>query len=161
MQSVTSSQKGFTLFELLIVILIIGLIYGVFVHKLQSRQKKTQTDTITLTNLDTALDRFNAQRYAEVICLEPCKECYIQKDGSKAKLATLALFKTEPTVYERDRYGEMKSKRFLPELNEKDELKDVCFRFKRYNNKSNSYFLVNSENKFYLYRAFLHPVEVF
>ncbi len=151
------NSKGFTLFELLIVIIIIGLLYGLFVSNLQN--KETKSDAITLLSMKKTLLNQPFKQKSEIICFEPCKECFIYNDDEKTDVEPFALFKTPPKVYKKDQYGKLEQYRFLSFLNKEDKLQDVCFRFSLLNNKSSSHYLVEADEKFYLFHPYLKDVE--
>ncbi len=152
-----SNNRGFTLFELLVVIIIIGLLYGLFVSNLQD--KDTKSDAITLFSMKKTLLSQPFKQKSEVICFEPCKECFIYNDDEKTDIKPFALFKTPPKVYTKDRYGKLEQYHFLSFLNKENKLQDVCFRFSVLNNKSSSYYLVETDEEFYLFYPYLKDVE--
>jgi len=157
MQNV-SDNRGFTLFELLIVIILIGLIYGLFVSSLQN--KETESDAITLLSMKKTLLNQPFKKKSEVICFEPCKECFIYNDNKKTDIKPFTLFKTAPKVYKKDQYGRLEQLRFLSFLDKEDLLQDVCFRFSVFNNRSSSHYLIEADEKFYLFHPYLNDREV-
>lgn len=154
-----SNSKAFTLFELLIVVVLISILYGVFVHKL-SRPKKQETDKLTLINLKSFLSDIPFKHKAEVICLEPCQECYLYLDGKKADEKGFPLFKKAPQVYFPDRYGQINTVSFLPIMDKNSALHDVCFKFSLFNNKSSSYYAVQEDKKYYLMDPYMQGVKM-
>ena len=154
-----SSSKAFTLFELLIVVLLIGILYGVFVHKL-SRPPVANTDKLTLKNIKTFLADLPYKRKAEIICLEPCKTCNVYIDGKKTKESEFSLFKTAPNVYFPDNFGQIRTISFLPIIDKNGAINNVCFKFSLFNNKSSSHFAVESEDKYYLFDPYMKNVKV-
>ena len=155
-----NSRGGFTLFELLIVVLLIAILYGVFISKMSSSPKK-EAEKITLKTLKKTLQQFPAQRARELICVEPCKQCNIYIDGAPVKDVDLPLFKTEPVVWVKDRYGQFQQKVFLPLDDPEHGAKDVCFRFKLFRNGSSSSYIVQTDDKhYYIFKPYLQPVTV-
>ncbi len=152
------NSKGFTLIELLIVILIIGLIYGLFVSNLHDKKKETQN--ITLLTMKQALLLQPFKQKSEVICFEPCEECFIYNDDKKTDTSPFSLFKTAPKVYKKDQFSQLQPYTFLAFLDAEEKPQDVCFRFSVFNNKSSSYYLVEAHKKFYLFHPYLKEVEV-
>jgi prepilin-type N-terminal cleavage/methylation domain-containing protein len=153
------NSKAFTLFELLIVVLLIAILYGVFVHKL-SRPKQADLDKLTLTNMKSFLSDLPFKNRAEVICLEPCKECFVYLDGKKTILEPVQLFKSTPKVYFPDNFGQVRTISFLPILDKNSAINDVCFKFSLFSNKSSSHFVIEDDKKYYLFDPYMNPVKV-
>ena len=153
-----SNSKAFTLFELLIVVLLISILYGVFVHKL-SRAPQAKTDQLTLMNLKSFLLNIPFKRKIEVLCLEPCKECNIYIDGKKAKSDAFSLFKSSPNIYLPDNFGQVRTISFLPIIDKKGAINNVCFKFSLFNNKSSSYYALEDDSKYYLFDSYMKDVK--
>lgn len=159
MPTVPKNRHGFTLFELLIVVLLIAILYGVFINKLQQNAPKEQREQVTLTTLKKLLSQFPVQHEREVICTEPCKECRIYLDGHPLEEGELTLFETPPTVWRPDPYGAYQPVTFSPLLDPRHEAKQVCFRFSLFRNGSSSSYIVQTGEKRYLvFRPYLFPV---
>lgn len=160
MPNASKNRTAFTLFELLIVVVLIAIIYGVFIQRLQSVGNPEAR--ITLQTLPQLLDTFPEGLRREVICTEPCKECRIYIDGEAVKGDAFALFAQSPVVWVKDRYGQMKEKNFLPLFDPDHGTKEVCFRYRRYRNGSGSSYIVqNGETSFVRFPAYLSAVETF
>ncbi len=154
-----SSNKAFTLFELLLVITLIAVLYGVFVHKL-SRPSTSKVGSLSLTTLKPFMLELPFKKKAELICMEPCQECHIYLDGKPATEEAIKLFKDTPKVYVPDRFGQMRTIDFLPMINTDQTLDNVCFKYEVFNNKSSSYYVVESQKKYYLFDPYMNPVRV-
>jgi len=152
-----SNSKGFTLIELLIVILIIGLIYGLFVSTLKDR--KSSTEALTLLTMKQTLLQQPFKKKSEIICFEPCEECFIYNDNEKSNVAPFSLFQTAPKVYKKDAFSQLQQYTFLAFMDDDQKLHDVCFRFSVFNNKSSSHYLVEADKKFYLFHPYIKGVE--
>ncbi len=153
-----SNSKAFTLFELLIVVVLISILYGVFVHKL-SRPKQSKTDQLTLMNLKSFLLDIPFKRKIEVICLEPCKECNIYIDNKKSKSDAFSLFKSVPNVYFPDNFGQLKTVNFLAQVDKNDAINNVCFKYTLLNNKSGSYYALEDDGDYYLFDPYMKKVK--
>ncbi len=152
------SSKGFTLFELIIVIIIIGIIYALFVNNLRSKEQ--QVENITLLTMKQALLQQSFTHKSEIICFEPCKECYIYNDDKRSKEAAFSLFNAPPKVYKEDTFGQLREYHFLALQDAEERLQNVCFRFTLFNNKSSSYYLVEADTKFYLFHPYMRDIDV-
>ena len=152
-----SSSKAFTLFELLLVVVLISAMYGVFVHKL-STAGKVENKQVTLTTLKPFLQEFPFQREAELLCLEPCKSCSLLIDGKPADGVAVPLFGSTPKVYEKDRFGQLRQKEFLPYRKTDGTLSNVCFAYSLYKNGSSSSYVVNYQERYYAFDAYFGSV---
>jgi prepilin-type N-terminal cleavage/methylation domain-containing protein len=154
-----SNSKAFTLFELLIVVLLISVLYGIFVHKL-TRAPQAKTDQLTLMNLKSFLLKIPFKRKIEVLCLEPCKECNIYIDGKKAKSDSFSLFKSIPNIYSLDKFGQARTISFLPLIDKNGAMNNVCFKYSLLNNKSSSYYALEDDGKYYLFDPYMKDVKM-
>ncbi len=153
-----SNSKAFTLFELLIVVLLISILYGIFVHKL-SKPPQEKTDQLNLVNLKSFLLDIPYKKKIEVICLEPCKECNIYIDNKKTKNDAFSLFKSHPNIYFPDTFGQVRTISFLPILDKKDAINNVCFKYSLFNNKSSSHYVVEDDGIYYLFDPYMKKVQ--
>ena len=74
-------NKAFTLIELLIVVIIIGVVYTLAVTNFQKVGNKAQH--ITLQNLKPYLQTFPHKESVKFLCLDDCSSCFILVDGKK------------------------------------------------------------------------------
>ncbi len=159
MPTASSSSKGFSLFELLLVVVLISVLYGVFVHKLSTPKNKID-DALTLKNLTSYLSTLEFRRKVEVICLEPCSSCDLYIDGKKANEEGFKLFKSSPKVYFPDRFGQVRPIDFLPMLSPEGSLSQVCFHYTLRANGSGSHFALEDGKDYYLFNPYMYPVQV-
>lgn len=74
-------KKAFSLIELLIVVLIIGVVYTLSVTKFQKVGAESN-----LLSLKTLKEFLHSQKYkinSKLICIENCSECFLVLDGKK------------------------------------------------------------------------------
>jgi len=148
-----TNRRAFTLIELIIVISLIAILYGVFVQKLQSKSSQKNRD-VTLKTLKQALSKAPKNSLAEFVCLEPCGECLIYLDNEIGSDTKIKLFKSDPTVYKVDQFGQLQSYEFPPILTKEGTTENVCFRFALYPNGSTSEYAVEYQKKYYLYNPY-------
>ncbi len=154
-----SSSRAFTLFELLLVVVLISIMYGIFVHKL-TRPPQSDTDKLTLLTLKEFLGTFPFKRKAEAICLEPCSECHLYFDGKQADDEGFKLFKSHPNVYRPDRFGQLRTIDFLPMMDAQETLQNVCFVYTLYANGSGSHYAVEDDKNYYLFDPYMYPTHM-
>jgi len=164
MPTASGSRGGFTLFELLLVVILIAVLYGVFINKLSSRTELSGAEEqLGVGTIATYLRAFAAQDGGEVtlICLDRCQTCDVYKGDEKVKNTTVSLFSSAPIVYRKDINGQFEPLEFLPRLNAEGVEEKVCFAFTLYANGSSSNYLMEYGGSFYLYDAYHRPTQTF
>ena len=150
------SKSSFTLFELLIVILIISILYGIFIQKISSKEHIAKKDA--LLHLNDILQDYDFNESAKIVCISKCKDCYIQVDGKRKR--DIDLFDKEVKVYDFDIHGLLSQIKFVPVFDKEGNPLDVCFSYTLYPNGSNSSYIVEYKDRFYVYYAYMRPVKV-
>ncbi|WP_345972369.1 type II secretion system protein [Sulfurimonas diazotrophicus] len=163
MPSASSSRRGFTLFELLLVVILIAILYGVFINKLTTGRAPTEgRETVSLETLRDYLSLFRTEQgEVSLVCPEPCAQCSVVVDGQPVEGADITLFKQEPTVYRKDRYGQFVPFTFVPVRRGETDVVNVCFAFRLRANDSSSSYIVESGERFYLFDAYGEPTRSF
>ncbi len=162
MPTAQRNRSGFTLFELLIVVLLIAILYGVFINKLQLQTSGKSTDEVTLETIRTLLGQFPSERRREIICAEPCKSCAVFLDGEIVKSSKFPLFEKTPLVWKEDRYGEYKTIDFAPIIDPEHGTTNICFRYHLFrNNSASSYIVQTDERHFYVFKPYMAPVKIY
>ena len=152
----TVSKSSFTLFELLIVILIISIIYGIFIERLGSKDRAVKEKG--LERVKEFLSSYDFNESAALKCLDECKRCFVYIDGKKVEEVP-SFFKSEPKVYDYDIHGMLSLVHFLPVFKDQNP-QDVCFEYDLFPNGSGSSYLVEYDKKYYIFYAYMHPVKV-
>jgi len=94
-------KKAFSLFELIIVILLLGVIYAIFLPKLNFKPEHEQK--LSLSNIKEYLLTFDYKETLSLKCIEDTYECYVSIDGSiKKDTVVKNLFNNRPDVYSYD-----------------------------------------------------------
>ena len=132
------NKKAFSLFELILVIILIGLVYSLVLEKLD---KKENLKIQRLKDLKNKLEKYKSPQ-VNLVVFNHCNEALI--NNKKIDLDTKLFQKT--TVYE-VKDNDLVKKEFDP-IVIKDRTYDVCFRFDIYKNGSSSAIIVKKENKF-------------
>lgn len=151
--------KGFTFFELLLVLVLIGLFYALLVANFNINSNKSVS--IGLHNLKEYLHDLKEDEGVDVklVCLDKCEECVVFIDNSLQKIK-LNIFKKEPKVYQiiNDELEEI----IFPEyINKKQVSKKVCFSYNAYANNSFDEMIVNYDESSYLFGSFLEKTQIF
>jgi len=119
-------KEGFTLFELMMVIIIIGIIYALVAVKFSQNEEKK----VALSDLPKILRDSKFYKSAEVVCIDDdTKKCKIYFDDNLSKIS-LQLFKKEPMVYRLMPDETLKEIEFYPVIDEDQKPVPVYFRYK-------------------------------
>jgi prepilin-type N-terminal cleavage/methylation domain-containing protein len=145
-------KRGFTLFELLVVVVLITIIYGIIFSDILLRKNKIEKDT--LLGLKSFLKKtFPKEKKIVFIKFHDCKKAAVKIDG-KYKEIDGSFIEKDIKVYKIDTDGEKIAVEFPPvAMGEITE--NVCFRFEIFpNNSSSSYIVKNGEFYYYLHPLF-------
>lgn len=135
-------KNGFTIIELLIVVLIIGLSYSLVISKIPQQKEKVK-GLLTLREDLLNLKEKNYADFLDLVCYEEnCNKCVIYLDGSKTpEDLELNLFTQKPKTYIFDDNGY---------LNEKQFGDNTCFRYGISSNDSGSSLFVEYNKEYYI-----------
>jgi len=160
MSSATSSRSAFTLFELLLVIILIGALYGVFISKLTAKPKTGEGVTVTIETIGDYLLPFAKESEKDVtfLCQDNCRDCGVYAGEKRLDEQSVTLFDDAPAVYRRDGLGEYLPVEFLPRKDKDGVMQNVCFRYTLFENGSRSSYIVGYNDVYYLFDAYLQPV---
>ena len=142
-------KKAFSLIELLIVILIIGIVYTISVGNFE--KVKDESKKLTLQNLKEYLQGLPHEKSAELLCLDDCSECKVLVDGEKFKELDDFLDKSVRSYRYDFSYG-------MVEV-EKDD--DVCFSYSVDKKGVGQQVIVEYKDLFYDFSTYLSPVGVY
>lgn len=155
-----SSRSAFTLFELMIVIIIIGIIYGVFVQNIGVLEEEKKG--FKFENLKEFLIRYQKDNTVSIICLEEdlkgCSDCRIYFDGKPTE--SKINLKPEITVWYLDPQDILEKKDYGTIIHNNDYVKK-CFEYSLYPNGSSSEMIVEYQNKTYLFFPYFQPTQIF
>ena len=150
-------KKAFTLIELLLVVVIIGVIYGLVINSMQRINDKEAS--LSFETLPSFLETMYQQNSVAFVCIDNCRECAVYVDGEKVK--EVDTFMDEERVLRFWRFDAnfgTQELRFTPIFDEDDREFDVCFRYEIFKDGSSSEMIVETENTSYDYRGPFHKV---
>jgi prepilin-type N-terminal cleavage/methylation domain-containing protein len=142
-------KKAFSLIELLIVILIIGIVYTISVGNFE--KVKDESNKLTLHNLKEYLQALPHEKSAELLCLDDCSECKVLVDGEKFKELEDFLDKSVRSYRYDFSYGMIEV--------EKDD--DVCFSYSVDKKGVGQQVIVEYKDMFYDFSTYLSPVSIY
>jgi len=151
-------KRAFSLIELLIVIMIIGIVYTLAISKFQKIGEKSST--LTLENLKEKLQSFTHEKSVKLLCLDDCSSCDIFVDGEKnEKIEDLLDDSVKVYRYELS-YGFVESAKDIY-FNVDDVEEDVCFSYEVDSNGVGNQVLVELKNHFYDFSSYLNETTVY
>lgn len=153
-------RRGFTFFELMIVVVIIGIVYALLIQNFVFT--KTENSSISLSNIPTYL-RKNYAKDKDLVtlrCMDSCSVCKVYIDGKESN-ETGNLFDkyTDPNIYEYIN-GNLERKEFLDFYIDYKSV-SVCFEYNIYPNKSSDKLVLEYKNKVYMYDNFSEKTKLF
>ena len=137
-------KRAFTLLELLLVVLIIGLVYGLAVGKMKSFGEKTYD--LSLMRLPQYLQEFHERNHVAAVCIDRCNDCSLYVNGAAVK-------KLEPFVdnsaeyYRFDPVYGARDVTWMPLVDEDGREEEVCFRYDIFEDGSRTEMIVKYRDK--------------
>ena len=146
-------KKAFSLIELMIVIVIIGVVYTLAITKLKSFGE--EKELASFINLKDYLGAFvkDGANSARFLCLDDCTECDIYIDDIKAQTQD-SFFDDSVEVYRYDAFQGPIEKKKDVFFNKEDVQERVCFSFSVNKNLVSDQVIVVYKDKAYDYSSY-------
>ncbi len=158
--SVTYKKKAFTLFELMIVIVIIGVVYALLIQNININSSKGAS--LGLDNIPSYMRKTFAKtkEKVELLCINNCSTCKF-KIGKSDTNSSVELFEpySEPEAYAL--INDSLQQIDFGEIHEGYKSIKVCFRYTLYPNKSSDKMVLNYKDKVYMYNNFLKKTIIY
>jgi len=152
-------KKAFSLIELMIVIVIIGVVYTLVITKLQSVGEEKMTPS--LSNLKEYLISLSRDAQSvRLLCLDDCSTCEVYADGVKIKEIESFFDDTIETYRYDFLQGAMPVKEAVF-FNEEDVQESVCFSFSVDKNLVADQVIVVYKNRAYDYTTYFTQTPVY
>ena len=146
-------KGGFTLFELMIVIIIIGIVYTLVAIKFSQNEEKK----IKLFDLPKILRDSKFYESVEVVCTEDeVKKCKVFFDNNLSK-TSLKVFEKKPIVYKLMPDETLKEVEFEPIIDKNQKPIPVYFRYKVTKNGAGDEIIVDDGKGALLMFAYAEP----
>jgi len=153
-------KKAFTLIELLLVVVIIGVIYGLVINSMQRINDKEAS--LSFETLPSFLETMYQQNSVAFICIDNCQECAVYVDKEKVKEVDSFMKEERDLRFWRfDANFGTQELRFSPIFDEDEREFDVCFRYEIFQDGSSSEMIIETQKRSYDYRGLSHKVERF
>ncbi len=142
------AKKGMSLFELLIVMIIVGIVYSIGLFAIN--KEKAVSSTIKASELKSALRALDHNQKIRMICDNSCHECRVL-DTRDSVVASIRL-SSDGTLqrYGFDRLGELRPLgKTVTSIDNK--LSQECFEFTLYPDGTSSPLILKDNASYYLY----------
>jgi prepilin-type N-terminal cleavage/methylation domain-containing protein len=155
------SKKGFTLFELIIVVVIIGVVYALVISNFSNDKRVKIAGLKEIKEAISPL--WKRGKRVDLYIYDNCQKAvafinYEIDESDKEITLNMEEFK-ELEVYKSDALEGIKRVEFNPILiNSKSY--DVCLQYTLFPNGSNSAYIVKSDGNYYIYHPIIEDVEV-
>ena len=153
-------KKAFTLIELLLVVVIIGVIYGLVINSM--KKITNREDSLDFKSLPSFIKTFHHQNHVAFVCTDNCKTCALYVNGEKVKAVDAFMAKERVLRFWRfDADQGTQELRFTPIFDEDDREFDVCFRYDIFEDGSSTEMIIETQKESYDYRGLFHPVTAY
>lgn len=150
-------RRAFSLIELMLVVVIIGIVYAMALSTFKPPEKK-ELETFSLTMLPQYLRQNFSLMDAKLVCFSPCGKCKMLVDGEWMEDEVDLFPSSDVKSYELDLEGFAIEKEFAPH-DIKDAYRKACFILHKRPNDSISPLVLETEGKFLYYKAGYEEVE--
>ncbi len=150
-------KKAFTLIELLIVVVIIGVVYGLVISSMKKiNDKEAHLD---FGSLPEFAQSFYKRNHVAFVCTNNCRECTLYIDGEPLKKVD-AFMRDERHLrfWHYDANTGVQELLFTPLFDEDDREFDVCFRYEIFEDGSSSEMIIETKKRTYDYHGALSGV---
>ncbi|MDF1881904.1 prepilin-type N-terminal cleavage/methylation domain-containing protein [Sulfurimonas sp. MAG313] len=152
-------KKAFTLMELMLVVVIIGVVYAMALSSMKPPDIK-ELEAFSLMTLPKYLRNNYALSDAKIVCFSPCGKCGVLVDGQWLE-DTIELFSsTDVRSYTLDTEGFANEAQFAPHDIE-DAYRQACFILHKNTNGAIDPIVLENEEKFIYYKAAYEEPETF
>ena len=119
-------KRGFTLLELMLVVVIVGLVYGLSISGL--KQRSEEPFSLTLMTLPQFLQGFHQRNSVAAVCTDRCMRCDLYVDGELLK--PLEPFVDDSAAFYRfDLHLGTRDVVWTSLFDEEGREEEVCFRY--------------------------------
>ncbi len=149
-------KKAFTLIELLLVVVIIGVIYGLVINSMQKINDKEMS--LGFESLPSFMKTFHRRNHVALICTDNCKACALYVDSEMIKEVDAFMAKEKVLrFWSFDADTGTRELRFTPIFDEDEREFDVCFKYEIFEDGSSSEMIIETQKESYDYRGFFMP----
>ncbi|HIC43748.1 MAG TPA: prepilin-type N-terminal cleavage/methylation domain-containing protein [Sulfurimonas sp.] len=150
-------RRAFSLMELMLVVVIIGVVYAMALSSLKPPEKK-ELEAFSLLTLPKYLRENFALQDAKIVCFEPCGRCSVLVDGDWQDDEIELFDSSGASSFSIDIEGFAKTSEFAPHDYE-DGYKQACFILHKKSNDSIDPIILEENGRFIYYKAAYEKVQ--
>jgi len=159
-RTVKHAKNAFTLFELMVVVMIIGIVYALVLGRLDPKQhmKIVRLDSLR----DVMMQKHKEGQRLDLVLYDHCKKSALLVNGDlqeKMKINLKPELFQDITVYKSDPFGHERKISFPPRVID-EHLEPVCFQYTIFPNGSGSSCIIAQNEKFYIFPPYFEDVNV-
>jgi prepilin-type N-terminal cleavage/methylation domain-containing protein len=153
-------KKAFTLIELLLVVVIIGVVYGLVINSMKRINNKEEN--LNFETLPSYLESMFQQNNVALVCIDNCHKCALYVDHEKVREIE-PFMRDERTLrfWHYDANLGTQELRFSSLFDEDEREFDVCFRYEIFEDGSSTEMIIETKNKSYDYQGLIHSVDTY
>ncbi|MEN4045222.1 type II secretion system protein [Sulfurimonas sp. NWX367] len=152
-------KKAFTLIELMIVIVIMGVVYTLVIGSFKKLSEKSTN--LSLKNLKEFLQSYPHKESAKFVCLDNCKNCFVLIDGKKQDIRIKNFLDESVQVYRYDFDLGAMQKENTGYFNQENIEENVCFSYEVDGDGVGDQVLVEYKNNVYDFTPYFEPPQVY
>jgi len=149
-------KKGFTLLELMLVVVLIGIIYGSVTNVFENYKEKNID--LTLMTLEKYMQGFSYNNHVSLVCIKNCEECLLFINEKFSQNMTPFLDKNIE-LYRYDKDTGTEKLELLPYFRSDEQEEEACFRYDIYPDGSRTEMIVKSDEGVYMFPSYFGSVE--
>ncbi len=149
-------KKGFTLFELILVVVLIGIIYGSVINVFENYKEKSID--VTLMSLEKYMQEFAYNSHVSLVCIKHCSECLLSVNGEFKQNVTPFL-ERDVTLYRYDKDLGVTRLDLLPFFQSGGQEEEACFRYEVHPDGSRTEMIVTNDKEVYSFPSYFGSVK--
>lgn len=149
-------KKGFTLLELILVVVLMGIVYGSVINVFE-RYKEKAID-VTLMSLQKYMQDFSHNNHVSLVCIKQCGECLLFVDEKFTQNVTPFMDK-DIRLYRYDKDMDVREFQALPYFTADGQEEEVCFRYDIHPDGTRSEMIVKDKEDVYFFPSYFGSVQ--
>jgi prepilin-type N-terminal cleavage/methylation domain-containing protein len=149
-------KRGFTLLELMLVIVLMGIVYGSVINVFE-RYKDKAID-VTLMSLEKYMQSFSHNNHVSLVCIKRCEECLLFVNEAFVQNVT-PFTERDVQLYRFDRDSGVKRLELLPHFRLDGQEEEACFRYDIHPDGSRTEMIVKNNKDVFVFPSFFGTVQ--
>lgn len=149
-------KKGFTLLELLLVVVLMGIVYG-SISNIFEQYKEKKID-VTLMSLQNYMQNYAYNSHVSLVCIKQCGECLLFVN-EKFKQNVTPFIEKNVELFRYDKDLSTQKLTIPPYFTPDGQEEEVCFRYDIQPDTSKTEMIVKNKNDVYVFSSFFGSVK--